>query len=146
MAEDLFKNYLRVTYPDMTPSDKEYLVGYMTWDIPLNKYEIIELINMMFRFQTRTGCSFKIEEYPDTIHVLTDPNKLCFKDVDHFFRRHSYLANKIWFNTLPNDKHILNIYEDCYNSRQIKEAPYLKYHCLEDIVKRPQSVSFILDS
>lgn len=127
-------------------SYREIFGDFMKSEASLDKSEITELINMMFRFQTRTGCSFKIEEYIGSVFILTDPNKLCSSDVESFFSRNQDISGKIWLTPIPKNKKILNVYEDCFKSRRVPNPPYISNCCLIDIVKRPKSVSFILDS
>jgi len=113
---------------------------------PLDKDEITELLNMMFRFHLRTGSYFKIEEYAESVFILTDINKLLHTDVDYFHRKNQHICNKIWFTQISSNKKLVNMYEDCPKQRRVYYPPYDKGCHFLNILGRTQSMSFILDS
>jgi len=113
---------------------------------PLDKSEVTDMLNMMFRFHLRTGIYFKIEEYIDSIFILTDINKIIHKDIDYFHRRHRHICNKIWFTPLSPDKTLVNVYEDCPKQRRVYYPSYARSSHFLNILGRTQSMSFILDS
>jgi len=114
----------------------------------LDKAEITDLLNMMFRFQLRTGSPFKVEEFPDQVVILTDLPKLQSSDVLSFFKRNRYICGKISFFQIPPYKKITNIYEDCGKKgrRKMIVSPYPRDCPIDRIVHRTSSISFILDS
>ena len=112
---------------------------------PLDKEEVIDLTNMMFRFQMRSGAAFKIEEYGDCVFILTDINKLTRNDVASFHKKNRYICNKIWFTQISASKKLVNAYEDCPRNRQMYYPPYAKGCHFLDILNRTQSMHFILN-
>ena len=113
---------------------------------PLDKNEITDLINMMFSFYLKTGSLFKIEEYAESVYILTDVAKLTSKDIFYFFKKNQDICTRIWFTQIPSHKKILNIYEDCPRKRRIYYPSYAKSFSFLKILNRTQSISFILDS
>lgn len=124
----------------------EFPVGHTMEMEPLDKTEVTDLLNMMFRFSLRTGSKFKIEEYAESVFILTDIAKLIHADVAYFHRRNHHICNKIWFTQIPSNKEIVNIYEDCPKKRRLYYPPYEKGCHFLNILHRTQSMSFILDS
>lgn len=113
---------------------------------PLDKCEVIDLINMMFKFQRRTGSLFKIEEYAEQTHVLTDVDLLLGSDLECFYKRNRDIAHQIWFTQLPLDRDVYNVYEDCPKTRRQYYASYTSGYNFMNILNRTQSMSFILSS
>jgi len=136
-SEDSFRRKYLGEFPKM---------GHEMGMDPLDKDEITELINMMFRFQLRTGSEFKIEEYAESVFVLTDINKLTGGDVASFHRKNHHICNKIWFAQISPSKQLVNVYEDCPKTRRIYYPPYNKGCHFLNILNRTQSISFILDN
>ena len=121
-------------------------VGHTMEMQSLDKNEITEILNMMFRFHLRTGSYFKVEEYAETVFILTDVKKLLGKDLASFHRKLPRISDQIWFTQLPDHKTLVNFYEDCPKKRQIYYAPYEKGTHFLNILNRTQSMSFILES
>jgi len=136
-AEEKFRRELLGEFPKM---------GHTMEMEPLDKSEATDLLNMMFRFHLRTGSNFKIEEYAESVFILTDINKLINTDVDYFHRKNQHICNKIWFTQLSYNKKIVNMYEDCPKKRQVYYPPYDKGCHFLSILSRTKSMSFILDS
>lgn len=113
---------------------------------PMDKGEVIDLMNMMFKFHLRTGALFKIEEFADQVFILTDVDLLMGSDVETFYRRNQDIARKIWFTDMPSEKILVNAYEDCPKNRHQYYSPYSSAHNLFSILNRTQSMSFILGS
>ena len=110
----------------------------------LDKQEITDLLNMMFRFHLRTGSYFKIEEYSNSVDILTDIDKLLGSDLNSFKKKNFDIIANIFFVQLPSYKKLVNLYEDCSKRGKIY-SPYTKKHRFMDILNRPLSVNFILD-
>jgi len=113
---------------------------------PLDKDEITDLMNMMFRFHIRTGSYFKIEEYAEATFILTDVAKLIGSDLKSFHRKNYNMAHKIWFTQISPHKKLVNVYEDCPKQRQVYYPPYQEGYNFMNILNRTQSMSFILDN
>ena len=112
---------------------------------PLDKEELGELMNMMFRFHLRTKSYFKIEEYAESTFILTDVDKLEASDLKSFHRRNQRISHKIWFTQVPPNKRLVNVYEDCAKQRKLYYPPYTEGYNFMNILSRTQSMSFILD-
>jgi len=113
---------------------------------PFDKGEVIDLMNMMFKFQLRTGSFFKIEEYAEQTYILTEVDLLLGSDVKCFYKRNQDIASQIWFTQLSSDKKLINAYEDCPKTRRQYYASYSTGCNFMQILGRTQSMSFILDS
>jgi len=124
----------------------EFQMGHTMEMEPLDKTEATDLLNMMSRFQLRTGSPFKIEEYAESVFILTDINKLIGSDVSSFYTKNKHICNKIWFTQISLNKVIVNIYEDCPKKRRVYYPPYEKGCHFLNILNRTQSMSFILDN
>lgn len=126
--------------------ERQFLGSFRQYEASSSKGEITDIINMMFRFFTRTGSIFKIEEYLENIIILTETSKLLSSDVSFFIKKNRIISKKIFFSDLPKNKEIYNIYEDCFKNRSITRSPYEPSYSIFDIRDRSNSVSFILDS
>lgn len=124
----------------------EFSMGRTMEMEPLDKTEATDLINMMSRFQIKTGSPFKIEEYAESVFILTDIGKLTGSDVNYFYKKNSHICNKIWFTQISPNKKVVNIYEDCPKKRRVYYAPYSRDCHFLNILSRTQSMSFILDN